>query len=122
MLTIDDDLGVSGRTIAGRVSMSRALKLMAQGLVAIGYAEDMTRLTRDEDTVDHMIIARHCKQSGVLLFMGGTYLDMRNSGDRQLFKYQAVGASEGWSQHLEKLHRAQRRKAEEGRVASAAPK
>jgi DNA invertase Pin-like site-specific DNA recombinase len=118
VLVIDDDLGVSGRTIAGRVGMSKALRLMEQGLVAVVYAEDMTRLTRDEDTVDHMIIARHCKQSGALLYMAGAYLDMRSPGDRQLFKYQAVGASESWSQHLDKLHRAQRRKAEEGRVAS----
>ena len=122
ILVIDDDLGVSGRTIAGRIGMTRALAMMDQGLIAIVYAEDMTRLTRDEDTVDHMIIAKHCRRAGALLFMGGSYLDMRDSADRQLFKYQAVGASEGWSQHLEKLQRARRRKAEEGRMVTGAPR
>lgn len=121
VLVIDDDLGVSGRSIQGRVGMTKALKLMEQGLVAIVYAEDITRLSRDEDTIDHMIVARACRTSGTLLYMAGSHLDMRNAADRQMFKYQAVGASESWNQHITKLREGARRKAAQGKAVSNPP-
>lgn len=113
---VDDDLGMSGRSIEKRPGFTRALKLIEQGVVGAIYAEDQTRLSRDERTIDHMRIADVCERSGTLIFIGGSWYDMRDMGQRQSFKYQAVGGSEYWKAHLQKLHTNQRRKAEEGKA------
>lgn len=122
IIVVDDDLGVSGRRIEKRQGFSRALALIEQGVVAAIYVEDLTRLSRDERTIDQMIIADACERSGALVYMGGSWYDMRDTGQRMSYKYQAVGLSEGWKAHLQKLHGAIREKARQGRVAGRAPR
>ncbi len=122
VLILDDDLGVSGRTIAGRIGMSRALAMIDQGLVGALYAEDQTRLSRDKDTVDHMTIAKKCRAAGVPLFYGGSWRDMSDRGTRIAYKVEAVIGSEMWGLHMEKLHAAQRAKAMKGQAASDLPR
>jgi DNA invertase Pin-like site-specific DNA recombinase len=122
VLLIDDDLGVSGRTIDRRVGLSRTLDLMDQGLVGAVYVEDITRLSRDSDTVDHMVIARQCRRADVPLFMGGSWRDMNDFASRLAFKYEAVGASEQWGQTVDKLRRTKRLAAERGRVVGRLPR
>lgn len=122
ILVIDDDLGVSGQTIEGRIGMVRALDLMGKGPVGAVYVEDITRLSRDFDTVDHMIIARQCRRADVPLFMGGSWRDMRDYGSRLAFKYEAVGASEQWGQSAEKLYKNKRLAAMDGRSVTRLPR
>lgn len=118
VLVVVDDLGLSGRTIAGRPGFSRILAMMREGLVGALYVEDLTRLSRDDRTVDQMLIASECEAAGVPLWMGGTWYDLTESGSRQAFKYQAVGFSETWRAHLAKAHAAQMAKASKGRLAT----
>lgn len=122
IIVVDDDLGMSGRSIDKRPGFTRALKMIEQGVVGALYAEDQTRLSRDERTIDHMRIADACERGGTLIYMGASWYDMRDSGQRQSFKYQAVGGSEYWKAHLEKLREAQRRKAKMGKAVAAAPR
>lgn len=119
VVVIDDDLGKSARTISGRAGMSRALKLIASRQVGALYAEDQTRLSRDIDTVDHMEIAKQCRQARVPMFYGGSWRDMNDGGTRLAFKIEAVIGSEMWAGHLEKMHANQRLKAERGQAASS---
>lgn len=119
VMVIDDDLGKSARTIAMRVGMSRALKMVEQGMVGALYAEDQTRLSRDIDTVDHMEIAKRCRLAGVPMYYGGSWRDMTDRGTRIAYKVEAVINSEMWGGHLEKMHTNQRMKAERGQVATS---
>lgn len=119
---VDDDLGLSGRSIEKRPGFSRALQMIEKGLVGAIYAEDQTRLSRDERTIDHMRIADVCERGGALIYIGGAWYDMRDSGQRQSFKYQAVGGSEYWKAHLQKMHAAQRQKALGGRAVAKPPR
>lgn len=120
VIVIDDDLGKSAQTIAGRVGMSRALGLIDQGLVGALYAEDQTRLSRDVDTVDHMEIGKRCRLARVPMFYGGSWRDMNDRGSRLAYKVEAVIGSEMWAGHVEKMHTARKLKAERGRVATQA--
>lgn len=122
ILVVDDDLGMSGRRIEKRQGFTRALSLIEQRVVGAIYVEDLTRLSRDERTIDQMIIADACERSDALIYMGGSWYDMRDTGQRMSYKYQAVGLSEGWKAHLQKLHGAIREKARQGRVAGRVPR
>ena len=122
VMVVDDDLGVSGRSIERRQGFSRALRLIEQKVVAAIYVEDLTRLSRDERTIDQMIIADACERSGTLIYMGRSWYDMRDSGQRQSYKYQAVGGSEYWKAHVEKLRETKKEKARQGKAVSHAPR
>lgn len=121
IIVIADDLGLSGRSIEKRPGFSRALKMIGQGAVAAIYVEDLTRLSRDERTIDQMIIADECEKGGVLIYMGRSWYDMRDGGQRQSYKYQAVGASEYWKSHMTKLYENHRWKAMQGKAAAKPP-
>lgn len=122
LFVIDDDMGLSGRRIDKRPGFSRALDMIERGGVAAIYVEDLTRLSRDERTVDQMIIADACERSGTLIYMGRSWYDMRDSGQRQSYKYQAVGFSEYWKSHMTKLHDTQRQKALKGKTVTQLPR
>ncbi|MNS61758.1 hypothetical protein D3C72_947950 [compost metagenome] len=122
VMVIQDDLGLSGRTITKRPGFTRALELIDQGEVAAIYVEDLTRLSRDERTIDQMLIADVCERAGARIYMGGSWYDMRDAGQRQSYKYQAVGAAEYWRAHLSKLQSARRQKAQAGKAAAAVPR
>lgn len=122
IIVVDDDLGLSGRSIATRPGFQRALHLMEEKVVAAIYVEDLTRLSRDERTIDQMIIADACERSGTLIYMGRSWYDMRDSGQRQAYKYQAVGYSEYWKAHLIKLHETRKEKARQGKAVTQVPR
>lgn len=122
VIVIQDDVGLSGRTITKRPGFTRALEAIDQGQVAAIYVEDLTRLSRDERTIDQMLIADVCERAGTLIFMGGSWYDMRDAGQRQSYKYQAVGAAEYWRMHLSKLQQARRQKAQAGKAATIIPR
>lgn len=121
VLVIDEDLGKSARTIENRVGMVKALNLVDQGLVGAMYAEDQTRLSRDRDTVDHMIIAKRCRKAGVPLFYGGSWRNLSDWGTRVAYKVEAVIGSEMWGQHQDKMYRAMRAKAAKGQAVTRPP-
>jgi DNA invertase Pin-like site-specific DNA recombinase len=122
IIVIEDDIGMSGRSIVTRPGFSRALKMMAQGVVGALYAEDLTRLSRDESTRDQMEIASVCERYGVMLYFGRSWYDMRDSGQRQSYKYQAVGASEYWKAHVAKMQADKRQKALAGKAVAGVPR
>jgi DNA invertase Pin-like site-specific DNA recombinase len=122
VMVVQDDLGLSGRTITKRPGFTHALELIDQGEVAAIYVEDLTRLSRDERTIDQMLIADVCERAGARIYMGGSWYDMRDAGQRQSYKYQAVGAAEYWRAHLGKLQSARRQKAQAGKVATQSPR
>lgn len=122
IVVIDDDLGVSARTITKRVGMQRALTMINQGLVGALYAEDQTRLSRDVDTVDHMEIGKRCRLARVPMFYGGSWRDLTDRNDRLVYKVEAVIGSEMWATHVEKMYRAQLSKAEKGQASTKLPR
>jgi hypothetical protein len=122
VLVIDDDLGKSAQTIAKRVGMTRALKLIDQGLVGALYAEDQTRLSRDIHSVDHMEIGKRCRLAKVPIWYGGSWRDLSNRNDRLVYKVEAVIGSEVWGDHIDKMQKARRSKAEQGRSATKLPR
>lgn len=122
VVVIQDDLGLSGRTITKRPGFTRALEMIDQGDVAAIYVEDLSRLSRDERTIDQMLIADVCERTGTRIYMGGSWYDMRDAGQRQSYKYQAVGGAEYWRTHMDKLQQARRRKAQAGKAATLVPR
>jgi DNA invertase Pin-like site-specific DNA recombinase len=121
VLLIDEDLGKSARTIDKRVGMVKALDLIDRGLVAALYAEDQTRLSRDVDTIDHMIIAKRCRLAGVPMFYGGSWRDMSDRGTRIAYKVEAVIGSEMWGLHQDKMYQALKAKAANGQAVCQVP-
>lgn len=117
VVVIRDDLGVSARTIEKRMGMTHALALIDQGLVGALYAEDLTRLSRDVDTVDHMEIAKRCRRANVPVYYGGNWRDFSDRGTRLSYKIESVITSEMWADHVQKMHVSLRMKAERGQVA-----
>jgi Resolvase, N terminal domain len=57
ILVVDDDLGVSGHTIAGRKGMLRVLELLERSEAACVVVRDVGRLSRDEFNADMGLIA-----------------------------------------------------------------
>lgn len=91
---IDDDLGVSGHTIAGRKGMLKVLDLLERGLVACVVVRDIARLTRDEFNADIGLIARACYQSGAKIITPEKTYDPADPSDQLLLGFQGLLA--GW--------------------------
>src|SRR5262245_1323633 len=60
IVPVDEDLGVSGRTIAGRKGMLRVLDMLERQEASCVVVRDVGRLTRDEFNADIGLIARAC--------------------------------------------------------------
>jgi DNA invertase Pin-like site-specific DNA recombinase len=122
IVLIDDDLGVSGRTISGRVGMTRALAMIESGTVGCLYVEDITRLSRDADGVDPIRISRILKAAGCILYTQGNHRDMRDRSTHFVHKIEAIVQGEQWEIQREKLYRAKLAKAREGKVVGSVPR
>jgi len=94
ILVVDEDLGVSGQTIAGRKGMLRVLELLEQGQVACVVVRDIGRLTRDEFNADIGLIARQCYQSGALIVTPDKIYDPADPSDQLMLGLQGLLA--GW--------------------------
>src|SRR3989304_4034401 len=94
ILVVDEDLGVSGQTIAGRKGMLRVLDLLEQGQVSCVVVRDIGRLTRDEFNADIGLIARQCYQSGALIVTPDKIYDPADPSDQLMLGLQGLLA--GW--------------------------
>lgn len=94
ILVVDEDLGVSGQTIAGRKGMLRVLELLEQGSVSCVVVRDIGRLTRDEFNADIGLIARQCYQSGALIVTPDKVYDPADPSDQLMLGLQGLLA--GW--------------------------
>ncbi len=94
ILVVDEDLGVSGQTIAGRKGMLRVLELLEQGQVSCVVVRDIGRLTRDEFNADIGLIARQCYQSGALIVTRDKVYDPADPSDQLMLGLQGLLA--GW--------------------------
>jgi DNA invertase Pin-like site-specific DNA recombinase len=94
VIIVDEDLGVSGQTIAGRKGMLRVLDLLERGTVACVVVRDVSRLSRDEFTADIGLIARQCYQSGARIITAEKIYDPADSSDQLLLGLQGIIA--GW--------------------------
>jgi DNA invertase Pin-like site-specific DNA recombinase len=94
ILVIDDDLGVSGQTIAGRKGMLRVLELLEKGEAACVVVRDVSRLSRDEFNTDMGLIARQCFLSGAVIVTPEKTYDPADSSDQLLLGLQGLIA--GW--------------------------
>lgn len=94
ILVVDEDLGVSGQTIAGRKGMLRVLELLEQGAVSCVVVRDIGRLTRDEFNADIGLIARQCYQSGALIITPDKVYDPADPSDQLMLGLQGLLA--GW--------------------------
>jgi DNA invertase Pin-like site-specific DNA recombinase len=94
ILVVDEDLGVSGQTIAGRKGMLRVLELLEQGQVSCVVVRDIGRLTRDEFNADIGLIARQCYQSGALIVTPDKVYDPADPSDQLMLGLQGLLA--GW--------------------------
>jgi DNA invertase Pin-like site-specific DNA recombinase len=91
---IDDDLGVSRQTIAGRKGMLRVLDLLERGDVACVVVRDIGRLSRDEFKTDMGLIARQCYLAGAVIVTPEKTYDPADSSDQLLLGLQGLIA--GW--------------------------
>jgi len=94
IFVVDEDLGVSGQTIAGRKGMLRVLELLEQGQVSCVVVRDIGRLTRDEFNADIGLIARQCYQSGALIVTPDKVYDPADPSDQLMLGLQGLLA--GW--------------------------
>ncbi len=94
IVVVDEDLGVSGQTIAGRTGMLRVLELLAQGRVACVVVRDIGRLTRDEFNADIGLIARECYRAGARIVTPEKVYDPADPSDQLLLGFQGLLA--GW--------------------------
>src|SRR5712692_1912112 len=94
VLVVDDDLGVSGQTIAGRKGMLRVIDLLEQGAAACVVVRDVSRLTRDEFNTDIGLIARQCYQSGARIVTPDKVYDPADPSDQLMLGFQGLLA--GW--------------------------
>jgi DNA invertase Pin-like site-specific DNA recombinase len=94
IVMVDEDLGVSGHTIAGRKGMLRVLELLEQGMVSCVVVRDIGRLTRDEFNADIGLIARQCYQSGALIVTPDKIYDPADPSDQLMLGLQGLLA--GW--------------------------
>jgi DNA invertase Pin-like site-specific DNA recombinase len=94
ILVVDEDLGVSGQTIAGRNGMLRVIGLLEEGRVSAVVVRDVSRLTRDEFNADIGLIARACFQSGALIVTPEKVYDPSDPSDQLMLGLQGLLA--GW--------------------------
>jgi DNA invertase Pin-like site-specific DNA recombinase len=94
ILVVDDDLGVSGDTIAGRKGMLRVLELLERSEAACVVVRDVGRLSRDEFNADMGLIARQCYLSGARIVTPEKTYDPADSSDQLLLGLQGLIA--GW--------------------------
>jgi len=94
ILVVDEDLGVSGQTIAGRKGMLRVIGLLEEGRVSAVIVRDVSRLTRDEFNADIGLIARACFQSGALIVTPEKVYDPGDPSDQLMLGLQGLLA--GW--------------------------
>ena len=94
ILVVDEDLGVSGHTIAGRRGMLRILGMLERGEVACVVVRDVGRLTRDEFNTDIGLIARACYHAGAVIITPEKTYDPADSSDQFLLGLQGLLA--GW--------------------------
>ena len=94
IVVVDEDLGVTGRTIAGRTGMLRVLELLERGEVACVVVRDIGRLTRDEFNADIGLIARECYRAGARIVTPEKVYDPADPSDQLLLGFQGLLA--GW--------------------------
>jgi DNA invertase Pin-like site-specific DNA recombinase len=94
IIVVDDDLGVSGQTIAGRKGMLRVLGLLEREEAACVVVRDISRLSRDEFNTDMGLIARQCFLSGAMIITPEKTYDPADSSDQLLLGLQGLIA--GW--------------------------
>jgi DNA invertase Pin-like site-specific DNA recombinase len=94
ILVVDDDLGVSGQTIAGRKGMLRVLELLERGAAACVVVRDIGRLTRDEFNADIGLIGRACYQSGAVIITPEKMYNPAEPSDQLMLGFQGLLA--GW--------------------------
>jgi len=113
ILMVDEDLGVSGQTIAGRKGMLRVIGLLEEGRVSAVVVRDVSRLTRDEFNADIGLIARACFQSGALIITPEKTYDPSDPSDQLMLGFQGLLA--GWDRANLVRRLAYHRKAKQGR-------
>jgi len=94
ILVVDDDLGVSGQTIAGRKGMLRVLDLLERGRASCVVVRDISRLTRDEFNADIGLIARACYQAGARIVTPDKTYDPADPSDQLMLGLHGLLA--GW--------------------------
>jgi DNA invertase Pin-like site-specific DNA recombinase len=94
ILVMDDDLGVSGQTIAGRKGMLRVLELLERGLASCVVVRDISRLTRDEFNADIGLIARAYFHAGARIITPEKIYDPADPSDQLMLGLHGLLA--GW--------------------------
>ncbi len=116
ILVVDEDLGVSGQTIAGRLGMLRVIGLLEEGRVSAVVVRDVSRLTRDEFNADIGLIARACFQSGALIVTPEKTYDPSDPSDQLMLGFQGLLA--GWDRANLVRRLAHHRRAKQARGVS----
>lgn len=100
-VSIYRDDGISGETIEARPDMQRLLADIEAGRLRAVIIQDWTRLSRDEDLIDALLIKRACKDAGVIVLSPGREMDFSREGDNLLAGIEMIVAA-GQKQKLVK--------------------
>lgn len=119
--TIDDDLGLSGTSAAGRSGFQRMLALINQGEVGLVVVRDYARLSREP--MDAAKFFWSAKQAGTLIYENGALHDPANDSVAELFGVQLGGLLAWFDNATRVRHFSEARiaKARRGHAVSAPP-
>ncbi len=114
IVVVDEDLGVSGQTIAGRKGMLRILDLLERGAASCVVVRDISRLTRDEFNADIGLIVRQCYHAGAKIVTPEKTYDPSDPSDQLLLGLQGLLAGWDRSQIMRRLDHHRRAKQARG--------
>lgn len=116
---VEDDLGLSGTSAAGREGLQRVLKRVGQGLVGIILAADTSRLTRS--SLDFEALVGLCRVNDTLLAIEGVIVDLNDSANRLLARIRANVAQFDNEMRAETFMKAKRARVRKGLAVTAPP-
>lgn len=116
---IDEDLGKSGATTAGRSGFKEMVRLLGAGTVGAIFAVHVSRIARN--VADFEVVRQLCEVHGVVLIADGRPCDFDDPGDVVFAQVQASFAESDNRTRAKSLRRARYAKAERGSVVSMLP-
>lgn len=116
---VEQDLGLSGASAAGREGLQRVMKRVGQGLVGIILTADTSRLTRS--SLDFEALVGLCRVNDTLLAIEGVIVDLNDSANRLLARIRANVAQFDNEMRAETFMKAKRARVRKGLAVTAPP-
>jgi hypothetical protein len=117
----DGDLGISGETIMERRDIQRLLDDVADGRLEAIVCQDFSRLSRDEDMLDGLLIKQICRNAGCLIITPEKVYDFGLDSDDFASDVQILLAKTFKRQGVSNMVRGLKEKASQGDLWPSVP-